>query len=631
MTRRHVAMVSVLMAAVLLWFGAASAYQEAPMLEEMVAQGDLPPVAERLPAEPYVVEPRDSIGEYGGTIEVATMWINAHGDDHMLMSAFNQLIKPDPLTFELHPFFAREVEVSEDTSSYTIHFREGVKWSDGEPFTTEDIAFWYDSILLNEDLTPTPGPIWRHGDETFELEIIDDYTAAFHYAGPKPYFLIEMSTEGSIYHPKHYLTQFHPDYRDEEELRQLVLDEGYSTWYELFSAKNERLGATPLVEDLPTVASFVLTEMSSERRVYERNPYYWQVDTAGNQLPYVDRINTTLVGDTEVWNGLIISGQLHFTGRGTDVRNIPLYHEYGEEGGYRVKLWENARGAHVILQVNLSHPDEALREIFGDKRFRQALSLAIDREDINEALYFGYGEPRQYTVLETSDLFKQEYADAFIAYDPERAQALLEEMGLEMGRDGYWLRPDGERLSFTIETIDIEGITIPTTELAVEYWQAIGLDAEMRSISWELQGTRAPGNLMDGSTWVGNEASEMGFPRRPSFLVASPDVGASWNAGWVQWYNSRGEEGIEPPELVQEIRELWETLMMEPDAEARRAMEKELLEHQAENLWVIGVIGKAPYPLVVSDDLVNFLEFGYWGNDVRWSTLSEPEQLWLRQ
>lgn len=631
--KKRLVMIIALLGITLLGAGAAGAYQEAPMLADRVAAGELPPVADRLPLEPYVVVPREEIGHYGGTLEVATMWINSHGDDHMLMSLFNQIVKPDPETFEILPHFAKKVEVSEDSASYTISFREGVKWSDGHPFTTEDILFWYDSILQNEDLTPRPGPVWLANGELFELEVIDDFTVRFNYAGPKPMFLIEMASgEGaSIYHPKHYLAQFHPDYRDAAELEALVRTEGYATWYELFASKNERLGHAPVVEDLPTLGSYILKERATDRRIYERNPYYWKVDTEGNQLPYIDRMNTTLVGNTEVWNAMIVAGQLHFAGRGTDVRNIPMYHRFGEDGDYRTVLWQNARGAHVILQVNQSHRDEALRAVFGDARFRQALSLAIDRADINEVMYFGYGEPRQYTVLEASRFFEPALGEAYIEYDPDRAIELLSDMGLQRDREGYWLRPDGQRLRWIMEVIDIEGITIPTTELAVGFWQEIGLDVEMQSISWELQGTRAPANMMDGSTWVGNEASEIGFPRRPSFLAPVPDVGSSWNAGWVQWYNSDGEEGIEPPELAKEARSLWERIMVEPDETLRDEMCRQLLQLQAENLWVIGVVGKAPFPLVVSNKLRNFLELGYWGNDVMWSTISDPEQLFFAE
>ncbi len=605
---------------------------EPPMLEPLVEAGELPPLADRLPAEPYVVEPLEQIGRYTEQLNLVTLSPTGWGDDHMLMSVFNQPVKPNPETFVLEPHFATAVDVSEDASVYTFHFREGVRWSDGEPFTSEDIVFWYEHILLNEDLTPVVGTAWRYGEDVFELTVIDDHTVEFAFAGPQPFFMERMghSFGGGLYHPKHYLSQFHPAFVEEEELAELVADEGFNEWYELFSYKNDRTAHAPTVEGLPTLGPYFISEMTAERRVYERNPYYWKVDTEGNQLPYVDRLVSQIVGSVEVAAGMIIDGQVDFAGRVTDVRDVPLYASYEEEGNFETLFWNNARGTHVIFQLNLTHEDEVLREIFQDKRFRQALSLAIDREDISEALYFGHAVARQYTVLDSSQYFRQEFADAYAEYDPERAEELLIEMGLEQDGQGRWLRPDGRPIAFKIEFIDWEGVCLPTSELVAEYWNEFGLVVDYEEISGELQSVRGEGNLMDATTWMGNNASDMLFPLAPDYFVATNVTWSQvWSTEWARWFNSDGEHGQEPPPEVKEARQLWEDLLVEPDEELRFDMTQRILELQAENLWVIGAVGQAPFPIIKNKDMKNFSEIGYWGWDTMWSTTFNPEQVFL--
>lgn len=608
------------------------AYQESPFLAERVQRGELPPVDQRLPLEPYVVEPIDRIGQYGGTLNLVTLSPTGWGDDHMLMSVFNQIIKPDPHTFLLEPHFAKQVDVSDDRTTYTVHFREGVHWSDGEPFTTADIQFWYEHILMNEDLTPVIGPTWRFQDQPLELEVIDDFTVAFVFAGPVPFFLERMAHgDGSgIFHPKHYLSQFHPAFVDADALQRMVEAEGFGTWFELFGNRNSRIAHAPVVEGLPTLGSFFIAESSAERRVYERNPYYWKVDTEGNQLPYVDRMVSQIVGNVEVAAGMIIGGQVDFAGRVTDVRDVPMYQRFEEESNFNTLFWNNARGTHVIFQLNLTHENEVVREIFQDKRFRQALSLAIDRQDISDALYFGHAVPRQYTVLESSQYFRPEFGSAFAEYDPDRASALLDEMGLERTRDGHVLRPDGERLNIVIELIDWEGVCLPTAELVREYWEAVGIQVEVRVVSGELQSARGPANLMDATTWMGNNASDMLFPLAPDYLVPTNVTWSQvWSTEWARWFNTNGREGQEPPAEAKEARQLWEQIVIEADDDERFAMAQRILELQAENLWVIGVVGQAPFPVIVSKDLHNFAELGYWGWDTMWSTTFNPEQVFL--
>lgn len=619
-------------------FGAAvlaQTYSEAPMLAERVTQGELPSVDERLPANPLVVTPIEEVGQYGGTAHTATQRPDNWGEDMMLMSLFNGIVQPHPETGELEPHFAHQIDVSEDFSTYTIYFREGVRWSDGEPFTTEDIIFWYEDVLLNEDLTPVIPTQWSHDDEVAQVEALDDYTIKVTFAGPKPFFLegIVHNFGSAMLTPKHYLQQFHPTYVDEAELNRLVQEAGHENWFQLFNARALRAINVPQVVDLPTVNSYVLVEKTAERRVYERNPYYWKVDTEGNQLPYIDRIESRIVANREIMNGLIISGEVDFAGFDTEIRNYPLYRRFEEQNNYRVLLWHSGNSSDVVYQLNLTHNDEVLREIFQDVRFRRALSLAINREEISEEIYFGQAEPAQYTVLPISRYYQPEYEQAYTEYNLEEAQALLAEMGLERDAAGRWLRPDNRQpITFTIEFFDSETPKSPNVELVAEFWNELGLDVSARAISGELQAQRATGNLMDVSLWHGDKATDILFPIEAHFFVPTRVVWASvWATEWTRWFVTDGQEGIEPPDDIKELRGWWEEALVSPNQERIDELNNNILASQAENLWVIGTIGNAPHPVIARNTLGNVPEFGYWVWDLLWTAAWHPEQIFFRE
>ncbi len=612
---------------------AAGSLGEIPFLEDAVAAGEMPPMADRIPTEPYVVEPIDSIGRYGGTLRSVTPNVNSFGDDHLLMGFAVSWVKPDPDDQTLLPYFAKSFEPNEDKSAWTVTFRKGVKWSDGHPFSVDDVLFWYEDVLQNEDLTTTIGSPWRLYGEVVELERIDDYTVRFSWAGPFPYFpnYTVHHTGWSLVFPKHYLSQFHPDYVPEDELAAKIAAAGYERWYELFWNRNESWLAVPLNPDLPVLTGYKLASLEGDRRVYERNPYFWKVDTEGNQLPYVDRIDTQLVSDTEVAQGMIMGGAVDYVGMSADIRNFPLYRSYEEEGNYRTLLWTSGYSSEAVYFVNLTHRIPEIREIFQDVRFRRALSLAIDRQEISDTIYHGHAEPVQQTVLESSMFYEPEFATAYIEYDPDTANELLDEMGLDQ-RDasGWRLRPDGERLTFTIEYVDFETPKTPNVELVSQYWQEVGLDVRYREISGELQGQRAPGNLQDATFWHNGSATDVNFPIDPRHVVP---VAPRWEeciwAEWARWFNTEGVEGEEPPDNIKQIRGWWDEMLVQPDLDRRIELGKKILAEQAENLWSIGTIGKAPQPIILNADIKNFPEDGLWAWGVLWNASHDPEQIYF--
>lgn len=612
------------------------AFNESPKFAEMVAAGELPPVEERLPKDVYVVEPVESIGRYGGTVRTTATVPTAAGAD-TLLSIFPSAVKPSADLSDIVPHLAKDLVPSEDTTVWTLYLREGLRWSDGELFTSEDIMFWYEDMLLNEDLTPAIGALWRNAEtgEIVEVVAVDDYTVEFRFPSPLPFFKNGMVHQGlALSQPKHFLSQFHPNYADPEELQQMVAEAGFVEWYELFGYKNDTIWGTPIREGRPALTPYIIDTFTSDRRTWKPNPYFWQVDTEGNQLPYLDGIHTEIVADAEVVQGMIMSGSIDFEGRNTQLANYPLYRSFEQEGNYRTLLWDTTFGSAVHFMFNMTHSDPIMREIFQDVRFRQAASLALDRDEINEAVYFGQGTPRQFTVVSTSAYYEPEFATPYAEYAPDRAAALLDEMGLDqVDSEGYRLRPDGQRLTIVMEYPDVVLPRTPVVELAVQYWQEVGLDVRSRVISGELQGQRTSANLMDASNWIGDSTTDVLFPLGANAFLApaTPAWSRTHWPLWETWVATDGREGEEPPEEIKQLNRWWVQVVQEPDPDTRIELGKNLLRAQAENLWVIGTVGLIPHPLIVNNKLRNIPETGFWGWDSTYNMNVNPAQVFFAE
>lgn len=618
--------------------GAAFAMEfgESPLLAQRVADGELPPVAERLPLPEhvFVVEPVEAIGRYGGIARTATA-TPLHSGGDILLGDFPNLVTADQAAVDAIPHILYDVEVSEDASTFTMHMRQGMRWSDGEPVTSDDIAFWYHYVLHNEDLTPSIGTVWRDGEpgRAAEFEQVDEYTFVFSFSQPRPFFLNDLVHQTGVLLPSHYLKEYHVEFADPDELEARIAAEGFDQWYELYGYMNQGVWGVPLRVGRPTITAYVLESMTADRRIWRRNPFYWKVDTEGNQLPYLDGIDADIVTDMEVIQGMIISGQLDFAARNTELPNYPLYRSGEQEGNYRTILWDTTFGTYLFYQFNLTDEDPVLREIFQDNRFRQAMSLAIDREEMNEVLFFGQGVPRQYTVLDDSVLFEPEFATAYTEYDVERASQLLDEIGLDQ-RDGsgYRLRPDGETLTIELQFVNAVVPRVRNVELVQQYWQEIGIDIRVREISGELMSERVLGNMLSASNWVGDGSTQIMFNYSAmNFLVAAQQgwSGPFWPQ-YTYWWQSGGERGEEPIPAIQEMYDWYQELISEPNEERRNELAKNILRSHAENTWVIGTVGQVPHPIIVNNDLRNFPENGLWGWDTGVFNLNRhPAQLFF--
>jgi peptide/nickel transport system substrate-binding protein len=614
-----------------------SQYNESPVTAEMVAAGELPTVDERLPTEPLVVFPYDEIGQYGGQMRTGGLSTDLYGGDWSLFAAHQSLLRLTPNLREAVPNIFKDWEVSADFTEITCFMRRGFKWSDGAPCTADDWMWWWEDHSLNTDITPVIGQWFRPGGEPMEVTKIDDYTFSLKFAVPNPSFvLVNMAHRYGFWSdnllPAHYLREYHEKYNPQAQ--DLAEEAGYDFWYQYYGNRRNVNQNT----EVPILRAYVVRDEAPERVAYDRNPYFFITDSEGNQLPYVDEGLYDRVADLSLLNAKIVGGSYDFSGFDTNIQNYSTYDDASEQGNFQILLWRSGKGSDVTYQVNNNwgedpdaDPDpvkDMQREIFRDVRFRRALSLAINRDEVNEVLYFGRGTPRQMTVIPDSRHFKDEYATAWADYDPGQANELLDELGLNWNADETrrtW--PDGSDLIISWDLYESETPKGPTTELLKEFWADVGIEIQYKSITRDLLNQRIISNQEPMSLWHGDETTDVLFLRRPKFFTPLDGDESCWGVLWGRWYNTGGEEGVEPPDYIKDLY-VWLDNYLETDEDEWAT---KTLESQAENVWAIGVVGNAPHPLIFSNDLRNLTEDGYWVWDSLWTWPVYPCQWFFVQ
>ena len=575
----------------------------------------LPPVQQRLPQDPLVSTPIALPGVYGGTARISNI-------DNRTFYNVEPLITISADHKSLLPNLAQGWHYSRDGLRLAIALRAGTRWSDGVPLSSDDFVFMLNDLMLNPDYMPvTPRLL-----QGISIHKIDALNFEFHFERPNPLFgnIIAQFPEYFVA-PKHHYKNFHPRYRPQQEITALMSELGFLNWT-TFILTNLQLRADTSV-DAPTLRAFVLKRMTPTVVRYARNPYYFKIDPEGRQLPYIDEIHAELISDTEVEVAKAATGQFDFAGYSMPTDDIPLL-KLGERTGIiQVKIWHRLHGSDLVLQPNYNQADPALKALYWDRRFRIALSVALDRDEMNQIIYFGRGQPRQVTVIPTSDYFEAEFANAYTTHNPLLANSLLDEIGLQdIDGDGLREYPDGSQLTITAEYIDFETPKQISMELVASYWRAVGIDLRLKLVDRGLQWQRAPTGEMQMTVWHADRTTDILFPMQPDWWVPNT-IGWSmsmWNE-WTRWYLTDGRLGTEPPAQIAQLHQWAETLRTTLDREERIRVGKSILRSSAENLWSIGTIGLAPHPVVVSNRLKGVPDNGIWGWDTRWTLPYHPE------
>jgi len=580
----------------------AASYKEAPGLASLVSQGKLPPVQERLPKNPLVVTPVKKIGEYGGTLRTAGL---SRTDYIFRLIGYDGLVRWSIDFRKIMPGLAESWVVGDKGKSYILKLRQGVKWSDGKPFTADDLVFWYNDVLLNKDLTPRPFSWLTTNGQIVIMKKLSDYSVKFTFSEPNSMFLDYLATPDgvSLLVPAHYMRQFHPKYTAQEELSTKLKAEGYQQWTQLFLAKND-VFRNP---DRPTLNAWVVASPPSEtqRIVYERNPYYWKVDPDGKQLPYIDRVVQDIIVNPEVISMKAMSGELDFIDSlvFASLKDLPMFLENREKGGYRI-IRTTAAGTNSVETIcfNMNHQDPALKPIITDKRFHYALSSAINRKEIIDMVYFGLTEPRQPSPLPGSKFYYEPLTNAYIKYDPSLANKLLDEMGLsKKDKDGFRLRPDGKLLTITIISPHISHMD--TLEMVKNYWNKVGVKTEVELLAGPLFSQRIlSANFDVASYWNSGDGYHLLDPRH--YLPIDP-LNSTFAPLWALWYQSGGKSGEEPPAYVKRQYELWNQIRTTLNSKKQVELMRELLKITADYLPAIGICSNPGFFWVVKNNLIN--------------------------
>ena len=401
-----------------------TSFGEAPMLAAMVSAGDLPPVEERISDEPLVVQPLEGIGKLGGQLNV-TMRSDDFWGPQSYMHLEELLAKARPDLVQVLPNVAKGLEAASDARSFTLYLRSGMKWSDGAPFGADDFMFWYEDVLHNQDLTPRIRSVWRPGGEVVRLRKIDDTTVHFEFSAPVPGFVHLLSDRAGTgtqkngpFEPSHYVKQFHIDHND--KAGDLAKEAGFEEWYQLYSAKR-RYSDDAYAEGLPVVDPWYAETVALDHVLITRNPYYWKIDTAGNQLPYLDHVLGQLAGSTELVAAKAISGEQDvgagIYGGSMTIDKFPVFMQNANRNDYRVSLERTVTdpfATEVTILLNHTVEDPVLRELFNTPKFKHALSHAINRDEINDLVFQGVGTPRGAAIQAQAAYGALDYQENYI-------------------------------------------------------------------------------------------------------------------------------------------------------------------------------------------------------------------------
>ncbi|MBM3524571.1 MAG: ABC transporter substrate-binding protein, partial [Alphaproteobacteria bacterium] len=433
--------------------------KEAPDVAKLVADGKLPKLADRLPADPLVIKV-DKVGKYGGSLRRGLRGSADHNG--ILRMVGNQGLVRWNLAFtEVLPNVAARWDVNADSSEFTFHLRKGMKWSDGKPFTADDVVFSIEDCVKNSELYKSTPSVLSIGGKPVTVSKVDDSTVRFAFAGPYALFLEMLATplgQHPTLFPKHYGSQFHPKYNP--SVGDLVKAANLSDWPSLFRA---RMGDIEIPSrwsnpDKPVLDPWVVKDPytgGATRVVMERNPYFWQTDHEGNQLPYIDRVTFGISQDVESLMLDAISGRLDIQDRHIDtLQNKPTLSQNMQRGGYRLVELISSSAQQMQMYLNLTHKDAKLREMFSNKEFRQALSLGINRKEIIDIVYLGQSEPFQTGPRPGHPWFHEKLSRQFTQHDPKQAAAILDRIGYNRkDSQGFRLRPDGQKVFFAIDII----------------------------------------------------------------------------------------------------------------------------------------------------------------------------------
>jgi peptide/nickel transport system substrate-binding protein len=613
--------------------GIAAELIETPMLAGAVRADRLPPIAARVPQKPRVIDLAAmgrQPGRHGGQLRMLMgdqkdlRWVTVYGYARLVGYDMDLTLVPDIL---------ESFEVGEGRV-FTFKIRPGHRWSDGHPFTAEDFRYSWEDDANNEELSPTGPPVeMLVNGQPPKFEILDDLTVRYTWPAPNPAFLPALAGARPLYvcAPSHYLKQFHARYAKREALEALVEAAKVRNW----SALHERKARMyrPENPELPSLDPWYnSTPPPSSRFVFKRNPYYHRIDAAGRQLPYIDTVAVS-IGTASLVPAQTGSGEADLQARYLRFDNYTFLKEAEKRNKFKVKLWERGKGSRVAIYPNLNANDPVWRRLWRDARLRRALSLAIDRREINQVIFYGLARESANTMLPKSPLYRREYAEAWSQFDLNRANRMLDEAGLA-GRDSDGIRrlPDGRRAEIIIESSGESPEEADVLSLVHDTWLKAGLKIYTRPSQRDLFRKRIYSGDTIMAVWGGLDNAIGTADMSPGELAPTAQAQVQWPK-WGLHFETMGQAG-ESPDLP-EARELLDLLShwnRSVTRGEREAAWRRMLEIHADQVFTIGTVNGTRQPVVVTSNLANvpeeavynFEPGGYFGRYL-------PDTFWFRE
>ena len=587
---------------------------ESTLWSEQVASGELPPVSERIPEQPLVVDleakGRES-GVQGGTLR--TMVSRSKDIRQMVVFGYSRLMIYND-NYSLTPDILASVDVEEDRR-FTLHLRAGHRWSDGHPFTSADFKYWWVDVANDPELSPAgPPQFMRVNGLLPTVTFPDEHTVVYEWAQPNPFFLpqLALARPPFIFRPRHYLEQFHQAYADIDKMAEEVISQKVRSWHSLHNLRDNMYKFDN--PNLPTLQPWMVSPESSKNRpVFVRNPYYHRIDSHGIQLPYIDKVEMSIVGA-----GLIAAksnaGEADLQARGLDFNDVSILKKGELDGGnYRVLLWSNGAASQMAIYPNLNFADPVWRSVLRDVRFRRALSMGIDRRMINRALYFGLGVEGGMSSLSASPLYTEKNQKAWSQFDTDHANQLLDEIGLTQRQgDGTRLLPDGRPLRLVIATAGERQEVENALQITADTWRELGIEMVLRPLDRDILRMHVNSGIGMASVWFGWDNGIPTADTSPDYLAPTQQNFYAWPK-WGQYHETSGAAG-EPPDL-DEAKQLMKYAQQWVDAstiDERRQIWQHMLDIHADQVYGIGIVAETPQPVVVSKRLRNVPEEAVW-------------------
>ncbi len=611
-----------------LWAATPAKLIETPMFQEDVHAKKLPPIKQRLPDNPLVVTmdgKTSEIGQQGGTLN---MLIGRARDVRMLVVyGYARLICYDR-NLQMAPDILESIDVKEDRI-FTMKLRKGHKWSDGEPFTSDDFRYFWEDVANDKDLSPAgpPAELLVEGKPP-QVEYLDKTTVRYTWLKPNPEFLPRMAGPSPlfIFRPAHYLKQFHKKYTP-KVIDIEKNDPGKRTWAAIHNREDNMVQYDN--PKLPTLQPWInTTKAPADRFLAVRNPFFHRVDENGRQLPYIDKIVLPVV-DAKLIPAKAGAGESDLQARDIQFNNFTFLKKSEKTNNYRTYLWRTARGSHFALFPNLNVSDPVWKSLFRDARFRHALSMAIDRSQVNQVLYFGLATESNNTVIAESPLFKKQYQTQWAQYDRKAADKLLDELGLKRGSDGIRRLSDGRPLEIIVETAGESTEQTDVLELIRDTWRQSGIKLFSKPSQRDVLRNRVFSGEAMMSVWDGIENGMPTADTSPDELAPLSQIQLQWPK-FGQYFETAGKAGEAPdiPEAIELIKlnDAWRGA----NHEAREKIWHRMLSIHAEQQFSIGVINNVMQPVVVSNSLKNVPEKGMYNWDPgSFFGIYRPDTFWF--